>query len=120
MGRLFFFTAHSMLNRRALQQSLYTLMEPSVSEQGYELVAVELTTVEGRRTLRVSIDKPGGIVVEDCTRINRALSTILDVEDPLDGAYDLEVSSPGLERPIQKLHDFERFCAFFPESLAHI
>jgi len=112
MGRLFFFTAHSMLNRRAVQQSLYTLLEPSVLEQGYELVAVELTTVEGRRTLRISIDKPGGIVVEDCTRINRALSTILDVEDPLDGAYDLEVSSPGLERPIQKLHDFERFCGY--------
>jgi len=75
-------------------------------------VAVEVTTVEGRRTLRVSIDKIGGIVMEDCTKVNRSLSAILDVEDPLDGAYDLEVSSPGLERPLQKSNDFMRFCGY--------
>jgi len=87
-------------------------MEPTVADMSCELVAVEMTTVEGRRTLRISIDKPGGIIVEDCTRVNRSLSAMLDVEDPLDGAYDLEVSSPGLERPLQKVGDFERFCGY--------
>ena len=53
-----------------------------------------------------------GIIVEDCTRVNRSLSAMLDAEDPLEGAYDLEVSSPGLERPLQKHGDFERFCGY--------
>lgn len=98
--------------RRDLQNQLFELMEPTVVDLGCELVAVELTTVEGRRTLRISIDKPGGIIVEDCTRVNRSLSAMLDVEDPLEGAYDLEVSSPGLERPLQRSSDFDRFCGY--------
>ena len=98
--------------RRDLQAQLFELMEPTVVDLGCELVAVEMTTVEGRRTMRISIDKPGGIIVEDCTKVNRSLSALLDVEDPLEGAYDLEVSSPGLERPLQRDEDFQRFCGY--------
>jgi ribosome maturation factor RimP len=101
-----------MSTRRELQNQLFQIMEPTVADMGCELVAVEMTTVEGRRTMRISIDKPGGIVVKDCSQINRSLSAMLDVEDPLEGAYDLEVSSPGLERPVQKTSDFERFCGY--------
>ncbi len=101
-----------MSTRRDLQQHLFELMEATVADLGSELVAVELTTVEGRRTLRISIDKPGGILVGDCTQVNRSLSALLDVEDPIEGAYDLEVSSPGLERPLQRHSDFERFLGY--------
>jgi ribosome maturation factor RimP len=101
-----------MSTRRDLQNQLFEIMEPTVADMGCELVAVEMTTVEGRRTMRISIDKPGGIVVKDCTQVNRSLSAMLDVEDPLEGAYDLEVSSPGLERPLQKSADFSRFCGY--------
>jgi ribosome maturation factor RimP len=101
-----------MSTRRDLQDQLFQIIEPTVADLGCELVAVEMTTVEGRRTMRISIDKPGGIIVQDCTQVNRSLSALLDVEDPLDGAYDLEVSSPGLERPLQKRDDFERFCGY--------
>ena len=87
-------------------------MEPTVRRQGYELVAVELTGVGGRRTLRVSVDHPGGIGVKDCSKVSRALSPLLDVEDPLSGAFDLEVSSPGDERPIQRPSDFLRFAGY--------
>jgi ribosome maturation factor RimP len=101
-----------MSTRRELQNQLFQIMEPAVADLDCELVAVEMTTVEGRRTMRISIDKPGGIVVKDCTQVNRSLSAMLDVEDPLDGAYDLEVSSPGLKRPLQKTADFERFSGY--------
>jgi ribosome maturation factor RimP len=97
---------------RDQQQDLFRLMEPTVGQLGYELVAVELTTVLGRRTLRVSVDRPGGMKMGDCSKVNRALSPLLDVEDPLTGAFDLEVSSPGDERPLQKPEDFARFVGY--------
>lgn len=87
-------------------------MDPTVDRLGFELVAVEITTVLGRRTLRISVDRPGGLKVQDCTSVSRALSPLLDVEDLLQGAFDLEVSSPGDERPIQRSEDFNRFSGF--------
>jgi len=60
-------------------------------------------------TLRVYIDKPGGVTVDDCADVSRQLSAILDVEDPLPGSYMLEVSSPGLDRPLVTANDFRRF-----------
>jgi ribosome maturation factor RimP len=101
-----------MSELRDQQKALFQLMEPTVEHLGYELVAVELTTVLGRRTLRVSVDKPGGMVVTDCTAVSRELNPLLDVEDPLKGAFDLEVSSPGDDRPLQRTSDFLRFAGF--------
>lgn len=87
---------------------LRALLEPAVERLGYDLVAIEL--LGGRRALlRLSIDAPGGVGIGDCSRVTHRLGPILDEADPLPGAYDLEVSSPGIDRPVQKLADFARF-----------
>lgn len=81
-------------------------IEPVVTGMGYELV--ELQTANGGRMLRLFIDKPGGIDVEDCAAVSRQLSRVLEVEGV---DYDrLEVSSPGLDRPLRKAGDFARFA----------
>jgi ribosome maturation factor RimP len=86
------------------------MLEPTVERLGYELVAIEFVGGQpGRRALRISIDRPGGVGIDDCTKVSRQLSPLLDVEDPIDGAYDLEVSTPGIERPLQRAKDWERF-----------
>jgi ribosome maturation factor RimP len=85
------------------------LLEPSISALGFELVAVELVGSGDDRILRVYIDHPDGITVDDCADVSRQVSAVLDVEDPIPGAYVLEVSSPGLDRPLVKAADFERF-----------
>jgi len=86
------------------------LLEPSVTALGFELVSVELVGSGNDRTLRVYIDHPDGITVDDCADVSRQVSAVLDVEDPISGAYVLEVSSPGLDRPLVKPADFERFA----------
>lgn len=86
---------------------LTRLIEPIVAQLGYELVGIEF---DGRgRVLRVYIDHPNGIVVDDCSRVSYQLSGMLDVEDPIPGQYQLEVSSPGLDRPLFQLAHFQRF-----------
>ena len=86
-----------------------SLLEPSVAALGYELVAVELIGSGADRTLRIYIDGPQGITVEDCAKVSRQASAVLDVEDPISGSYLLEVSSPGLDRPLVRVEDFQRF-----------
>ena len=97
---------------REEQQRVRDLLEPHVADEGFDLVAVQLLVVGGRRTLRLSIDRVGGITIHHCTKLSHVLSPILDVADPLSGAYDLEVSSPGIERPVQKKADFQRFQGY--------
>jgi len=89
--------------------ALRSLLEPGVQAMGCELVDVELVGSGPRMTLRVYIDKPGGVTVDDCADVSRQLSAILDVEDPLPGSYLLEVSSPGLDRPLVTADDFRRY-----------
>ena len=80
-----------------------------MGDLGYELVHLELTS-QGRDTvLRIYIDAPGGIQIDDCEAVSRQLSALLDVEDPLSGEYLLEVSSPGLDRPLVKPDHFRQF-----------
>lgn len=90
-------------------QDLTALFEPVVESMGYELVGVEFQRGDGHGTLRVYIDHEQGIGVDDCVAISHQISAILDVEEPIRQAYDLEVSSPGIERPLFKLDDFARF-----------
>lgn len=90
--------------------TLQDLIEPSVKALGYDLVAVELTGDGTHTILRVYIDLPGGVTVDDCETVSRQVSAVLDVEDPLPGEYTLEVSSPGLDRPLVKREDFERYA----------
>jgi ribosome maturation factor RimP len=88
---------------------LRRLLEPGVKALGFELVDVEFAGGSGRATLRIFIDGPQGVTVDDCADVSRQLSAILDVEDPIVGAYSLEVSSPGLDRPLVTAADFTRF-----------
>ncbi len=90
-------------------QDLAGLFEPVVESMGYELVGVEFSGGGSHGTLRVYIDHENGVNVDDCASISHQISAILDVEEPIQQAYDLEVSSPGLDRPLFKLTDFERF-----------
>lgn len=91
-----------------MRADLRRLLEPGAQALGFELVDVELAGGGRRATLRVYIDGPKGVTVDDCARVSRQLSAILDVEDPLSGSYMLEVSSPGLDRPLVTPDDFRR------------
>jgi len=92
-----------------LKNELSTLIEPVVNGLGYELLLVEYSPSRGTGTLRLYIDAPAGIGIEDCERVSREVAALLDVEDPIPSAYRLEVSSPGLDRPLVKPEHFERF-----------
>lgn len=86
------------------------LLEPVLSRDGYELIDVEWTRNGGRWTLRLFIDRESGVGIEDCQLVSRTVEPILDVEDFIEPAYDLEVSSPGLDRPLKKLEHFSRYA----------
>ena len=93
---------------------IWSLVESVATGLGYEVVDVEYRPHPRNGLLRVYIDKPpgaepAGIVLEDCEIVSRQLGATLDVEDPITGQYRLEVSSPGLDRPLRKPADFERF-----------
>ena len=96
---------------RQLLAAIRALAEPVVERFGCELVAIEIGSGPSNwRILRVSIDKVGGATITDCAHVSRALSPALDVEDKIPEAYDLEVSTPGMERPLQREQDFVRFA----------
>ena len=94
---------------RAVDTRLRALVESGVNALGFDLVDVELIGGRSHQTLRIYIDCRGGITVDDCADVSRHVSAILDVEDPLPGSYTLEVSSPGLDRPLVTRADFERY-----------
>lgn len=85
------------------------LIEPGISAMGYELLGVEYLSQGRHSVLRIYIDHVDGIGVEDCQAVSRQISGVLDVEDPIQGQYNLEVSSPGLERPLFSLAQYARF-----------
>jgi len=99
-------------SNRQIEQQVRQLAEGLVEAEGLDLVAVLLTTDAGRRVLRVCVDRAGGVSIQDCARVSRLLSPLLDVEDPVPGRYHLEVSSPGIERPLQRCADFARFTGY--------
>jgi ribosome maturation factor RimP len=100
------------MDQHSLQPKIRALAEATVARLGFDLVAVEW--VGGRRgpILRLSIDAPGGVNAEDCARVSDAVSPLLDAADPIEVPYHLEVSSPGIERPVQRRSDFERFRGY--------
>ncbi len=99
------------------EKKIDTIIRPSLESMGYDLILVRLTGTENRPTLQIfaeCLPKTEGenftcITVGDCQDISKTVSALLDVEDPLEGAYNLEVSSPGIDRPLVKLTDYERF-----------
>lgn len=90
-------------------EHLVKLIEPIVEGLGYECVGIEYNPHPKHGMLRVYIDSENGILLDDCTRVSHQLSGMLDVEDPIQGEYQLEISSPGEDRPFFKLSQFERF-----------
>ena len=93
----------------AIDRRLAGIVTPVIEGLGYELVRIRL--MSGKRIiLQIMADKPeGGIVVDDCAKISLAVSAVLDVEDPIEDEYALEVSSPGIDRPLTRLKDFVTF-----------
>ena len=92
-----------------LHEKLIELLEPAVESLGYELVLLEFVPQTGSALLRLYVDSPGGINLGDCERVSREVAALMDVEDPISSAYQLEVSSPGMDRPLAKPAHFERF-----------
>lgn len=97
-----------MAKREVYEQKTEALLQPLMAAHQFELVDVEFVKEAGTWFLRAYIDKPGGITIDDCEVISRALSDLLDEKDFIEEAYILEVSSPGLGRPLKKDKDFDR------------
>ena len=88
-----------------IKQGVEALISPEISLMGYELLEIDFSG----GVLRLTIDKPGGVTLDDCVAVNRRVGMILDAQDPIDGSYRLEVSSPGLTRRLKTPKDFEYF-----------
>lgn len=106
---LTFFIFWGSMDSESVHDRVQSLVKPVLDELSMELVDLEFKR-EGRDWfLRIFIDKEGGVTLDDCAGVSREVSAILEVEDPVSGAYHLEVSSPGLDRPLKKAADYERF-----------
>ena len=97
------------MNRGHLQAYLENIAESVARASGLELVELELKGSGRNQLIRITIDKPEGVTHADCETVSRQMSARLDAEDPIDNSYDLEVSSPGVERKLKKWQDWERF-----------
>ena len=97
-------------------EKIVAIIEPAVSALGFELVGVEYLPQGQHTLLRIYIDHENGVNVDDCGKVSHQVSAVMDVEDPIRGVYTLEVSSPGLERPLFTLEHYVRFA----DSLAEI
>jgi len=93
---------------RRASPEVWSLLEPVIEAMGYEFVGAQYGQAENGLTLRVFIDKENGVVLDDCSAVSRQISATLDVDDLIESAYMLEVSSPGIDRPLFTLAHFER------------
>ncbi|MEE8294324.1 MAG: ribosome maturation factor RimP [Sphingomonadales bacterium] len=95
-----------------LEDKLARLLEPAIEGLGFELVRISVQGT-GKPTIQVMAERPDRtMVVEDCAKLSREISTVMEVEDPISSEYVLEVSSPGIDRPLTRLKDFEDFKGF--------
>jgi ribosome maturation factor RimP len=92
-----------------LRERLIALIEPALARLGYELVELEYSAGRSSAVVRLFIDKPEGVGIDDCERVSREAAALLDVEDPVPTAYTLEVSSPGFDRVLRTQAHFGRF-----------
>jgi len=99
-----------VMDSGSVADRIRAVAEQAAIDHGLELVHVEVAGPEGHPIVRVFIDKPGGVTHEDCSGVSTQIGTVLDVEDFIHSAYTLEVSSPGLERGLYKLADYQRFA----------
>ncbi len=106
-------TADIVIGEAREVAQLRALLCPTAEGMGYEIVRIQFMGGEGRRTLQVMAERPDGTMdIGGCAELSNALSAVLDVEDPIEAAYDLEVSSPGIDRPLTRPKDFERYQGF--------
>ncbi len=96
-----------------VESDIARLVTPTLDAMGYDVVRVKILH-GGRSTLQIMAERSdgAGTTVDDCAAISRAVSAVLDVEDPMPGAYELEISTPGIDRPLVRLGDFERFAGY--------
>ncbi|MEX1031036.1 MAG: ribosome maturation factor RimP [Paenibacillaceae bacterium] len=93
---------------QSIISTIDAMIRPMLDENGFELVDIEFVKEGGNRFLRVIVDKPNGIDIDDCSKISEYVSEKLDEQDPITEAYFLEVTSPGAERPLKKSADFHK------------
>ena len=99
--------------REILERKLASLIEPTLEGLGFELVRVQLSGDMSSPTVQIMAERPDGrMTLDDCAEVSQSVSTVLDVEDILSGAYTLEVSSPGIDRPLTRVKDFDKFKGF--------
>jgi ribosome maturation factor RimP len=109
------FESHSPVERRLISEPglaarVAAIVEPVIEDLGFRLVRVKVSPAEGC-TVQIMVERPDGTMnVEDCEAVSRALSPVLDVADPIERAYRLEISSPGMDRPLVRRSDFERYA----------
>jgi ribosome maturation factor RimP len=98
-----------LITETGIDARVAAIIEPTIVEMGYQLVRVKLSSQNGM-TLQIMAERPDGIMtVQDCEKLSMAISPVLDVEDPIDKAYHLEVSSPGIDRPMVRKSDFTKW-----------
>lgn len=101
-----------LIAKAAIDKRMASIAQPVIEGLGYELVRIRLMSGK-RTTLQIMVERPdGGIEVDDCAIISTEVSAVMDVEDPIEADYALEVSSPGIDRPLTRLKDFEKWQGF--------
>jgi ribosome maturation factor RimP len=98
------------MDRKIVQRGVEDLIRPIIERNGMEIVDVTYRQEAGRWVLRVFIDQPGGVNLDDCASVSHQIEDVIEVEDVIPQRYFLEVSSPGLDRVLKKEADFQRFC----------
>lgn len=98
------------MDTSSITKKVEHISSPIIQRLNFELVDIEFRNENGQWFLRLFIDKPGGVTLDDCRHTTEELNLLLDELDPIPASYNLEVSSPGIERPLRKRQDFERYC----------
>jgi ribosome maturation factor RimP len=106
---VFDLTEKRYIKETGLESRIAAIVEPVANDLGYALVRVKVTAENGTTLQIMAEDRTGRFSIEDCEKLSKDLSPILDVEDPIDREYHLEVSSPGIDRPLVRARDFQRF-----------
>ncbi len=98
-----------MVNGSLIRNQVFDIASPVIEDIGFELIDVEYLSMNGRWVLRLYLDREGGITIDDCVSVSRELGDLLDIKDIINHEYVLEVSSPGLNRPLKRDRDFVKF-----------
>jgi len=108
-----------MKNIEEIKNKITEIITPVINAMGIELYDVEFSKMKSKGLLRVFIEKQDGVTIDDCERVSREIEAVLDVEDPIPFAYIIEVSSPGLDRPLKELNDFKRYSGKTVRVVTH-